>query len=219
MRVKRCFLIGKYNTWYDWGLTLTAKDTPPPEPYTNYVTLDGAHGTLDLSEALTGEVVYQDRTLTASFLCSRGTYREREGLLRDIRAAIHGRVAQLVEPDDPDHFFQGRVQIKSITRHEAYHQFTLEAICKPWRYAIHESRRAVAVADHAVGVVIRNQGSRTVCPALTVEGEVTVTANEIPTRLEAGSYKLADLKLTPGINLIQVSGRGSVLFTYREGVL
>lgn len=217
--MKRFFIIGKYNTWYDWGLTLTAKDTTPPEPYTNYVKLDGAHGTLDLSEALTGEVVYQDRTVTASFMCSEGTYQEREALLRDIRAALHGREVQLVEPDDPDHFFQGRVKIKSVTRHAAYVQFTLEATCKPWRYAINESRRAVAVAGTPLDVVVRNHGTRTVCPTITVEGTVTITVNGVATELEEGSYKITDLRLTPGVNIINVSGAGSAVFTYREADL
>lgn len=217
--MKRLFTFDKYNSWYDWRSTLTGKSVSAPEPKTNYIELDGAHGTLDLTEALTGEVTYNDRTVTASFLCSEGSYEDRRALLRDIASALHGRKVQIVEPDDIDHYFLGRVTVKVDTLHPVYTEFTLTATCDPWRYAIEASDRSVTVDHSAVDVVLHNNGVKTLLPLLTVEGSVYVTANGVTTELTTGPYKISTLKLYQGANVVNVSGTGKVTFTYREAML
>ena len=84
--MRRFFQIDKYNTAYDWGLVLTGQDLTPPAPKTNYVQLDGMSGSLDLTEALTGEVTYSDRTLTMTYTATAGTHADRVALLRTITA-------------------------------------------------------------------------------------------------------------------------------------
>lgn len=217
--MERFFILDKFNTWYNWRLILTAKDVTPPEPKTNYVNLDGMSGTLDLSESLTGEVTYQDRTVTASFWTDEGSYKDRETLLREIVAALHGRKIKIIEPDDPTHYFYGRVKIKSRKNNLAYAEFTIEATCEPWRYAIDETTRIVDASDQVVNVVITNNGNKTLCPILTVTGSVTITHNGGETSLTDGSYRILDVKLYRGVNIIGVSGNGSVTFTYREADL
>lgn len=213
--MKRFFMFDKYNTAYDWGLLLTAKDLTPPEPKTNYVQLDGMSGSLDLTEALTGEVPYNDRTLTASFMATEGTFDERVALLREITKALHGRKVRIVDPDDPQHYLLGRTNVKPVQA-PSYLELTIEATCDPWRYAINETERRV---DAPADVVIRNDGSQTVCPVLTVTGSVSITVNEATTELDEGSYKITDLRLKPGVNVIGVAGSGSVTFSYREADL
>lgn len=216
---RRFFILDKFNTWHDWRCTVTAKSVPPAEPKTNYVEIDGAHGALDLSEALTGGPVYGTRIVTASFMCSEGTYREREELLRRIRTALHGRKVQIIEPDDPDHFFLGRVVIKESVNNLAYMTFSIEAVCDPWRYAISAANRSTEVDGDSVDLVIQNHGDKTLCPVITVTGEVTLTFDGATADLIAGSYQVTDLRLTHGPNVVTVSGKGSVVFTYQEAVL
>lgn len=215
----RYFIIDKFNTWYDWRLTLTAKDVTPAAPKTNYVSLDGASGSLDLTESLTGEVAYDDRTVTASFVTSEGTFADRVRLLKDITAALHGRKVRIIEPDDPAHYFLGRFKIKAQEQTQWQLKIDLEATCDPWRYAIDESVRTVAVSGGLVDVVLTNGGVKTLCPVITVSGTVSITYNGVTTSLTAGSYKITDLRLTSGANVVRVSGTGSVTFTYREADL
>lgn len=217
--MKRFILFDKYNTAYDWGLLLTAKAVSASEPKTNYQELGGVSGTLDLTEALTGEVAYSDRTLTASFSLSDGTVQEREAMLQKIVAALHGRRVHIVEPDDPDHYLVGRVKIVGKSNTLAYATLDIEATCEPWRYAVNESERRVVVKNSSADVVICNAGTKTVCPVITVTGTVSITDNGVTTKLTAGSYKITDIRLKTGANVIGVSGSGSVVFTYREAVL
>lgn len=216
--MRRYLTIAKYNTWYDWRLTLTSQELTPPEPKTNYIELDGAHGTLDLSEALTGEVTYADRVYKATFWTSEGTYNDRLRVLQDIVHTVHGRKVPIILPDDPDHYLMGRVLVKSRTWDQVHAEVAIEAICDPWLYAVNETERRVEV-DGAQDVVIINGGDKMLCPVITVVGEVNITYNGVTTRLTDGHYQITDLRLTWGANVVGVSGTGSVTFTYREASL
>lgn len=216
--MRREFILDKYHTWHDWRLTLTAKDVTPAEPKTNYVELDGANGSLDLTEALTGEVAYRDRTVVASFWTSEGTFAERLQVLRKITTALHGRKVKIIEPDDPDHYFLGRVVIKAQAQSQVHLELSLEATCDPWRYSVNETERLVDV-DGEVDAVIMNHGDKTICPTLVVGGDVSLTFNGVTTKLSAGSYRITDLRLPHGANVVGLSGSGSVAFVYREASL
>lgn len=218
--MERFFILDKFNTWYDWKLVLTAKSVTPPTPKTNYVKLDGMSGTLDLSESLTNEVTYEDRTVTATFWTDYGNRKDREKLLNDITRAIHGKKIRLIEPDDTEHYFYGRVKIKSTLNNLAYAEFTIEATCEPWRYALTDSVRRVDVSsDDMTNIVINNNGVKTLSPSIDVTGLVTVKYEDITKTLREGTYKLPDIKLRQGVNVIGVSGNGSATFTYKEGDL
>ena len=217
--MERYFVLGNYNTWYDWDLILTAKDITPPKVKTNYVNIDGMSGTLDLTEALTGEPTFNDRTITATFWTDKGNRSERDKLLRDITIALHGRKIEVVEPDDPTHYFVGRVTIKSSKNILPYLEFSIEIVCEPWRYAIDETVRRVTLSSKRVNVVIRNNGAKTLCPTITVEDSAVVYygGNEIP--LNRGDWKISNIKLRHGFNTVGVSGAGTITFTYKEADL
>lgn len=218
--MERFFILDKFNTWYDWGLILTDKEIGAAEPKENYVDIDGMSGSLDLTESLTGEVTYKDRTISASFWTDNSSYRDRDVLMRKIVTSLHGKKIKIIEPDDPDHYYMGRVKIKSFDNTLPYLEFEIEATCEPWRYALTETERLVTVTtDSPVSVVIPNYGVKTLLPVLTVTGNITITSGGVNTSLGAGSYKVSSLKLYQGVNVFKVSGAGSVTFTYREADL
>ena len=201
----RYFVLDKFNTWYDWRLTLTSKDVTAPEVKTNYVSIDGMHGTLDLTEALTGDVLYNDRTVTASFWSDEGTFLERASLLKTITASLHGKKVQIIEPDDPEHYFLGRIKIKNVVQDQVHIEFTIEATCEPWRYAIEETNRRVDV-NGDTDVVIHNTGAKAITPVLVVTGGVYVTHGNNISLLNEGSWKVTDLRLSQGTNIVKLSG-------------
>jgi phage-related protein len=218
--MERFFILDKFNTWYDWRLILTAKDVTPPEPKTNYVDIDGMSGTLDLSEALTGEITYKDRTISASFWTNEGTFKERSDLLRKIVTALHGKKMKIIEPDDPDHYFYGRVKVKSLNNILPYATFTIECTCEPWRYSVADTVRTIKPnADKWTDVVIHNHGVKTVCPEIVVTDFASIKYGEFIEILNAGSYKFSDIKFYQGANVVSILGGGSVTFKYKEADL
>lgn len=219
--MERCFLFGDYNTWVDWGLILTQKsDIDPPEVKTNYVDIDGMNGSLDLSDTLAGEPTYKDRTITAAFCACDGTYENRRALMRSITALLHGRKMRIVEPDDLGHYFYGRVRIKNVRHTVPLSEFSVECICDPWRYELDETVHTIPVSSQApVDVPIYNSGRKTVCPDISVSGQVTFTCCGVTSSATSGSYKVTTFKLYQGENIIQVSGNGTLTLTYRRADL
>lgn len=217
--MERFFQFNNFNTWYDWDLVLEEKAISLPEPKTHTVELDGRSGSLDLTESLTGEVVYKDRTISASFWTCEGNRKHRDDVYKKIVSALHGKKIKIIEPDDPDHYFYGRVKIKNASNTIPYMKFDLEATCEPWRYALEESVRSVDVNGEVIGVVMRNEGVKTLSPVVTVTGSIAISYGEDSVALTDGSYKITGLKLKQGANVAYVSGTGSVTFTYREAGL
>lgn len=213
----RTFIINNKSTYHDFNLYLTDKSIARPEPKTNYIELDGANGSLDLSEALTGEIAYKDRALKASFFCDEGNRLERERTLNELTRMLHGKKVKIIEPDDLDHYYLGRAKITNESNTLSHMEFSIEAQCEPWRYAIEETSRIVETDTQEITkVVINNKGLRTVCPSINIVGNVNVIIGGVVNSLSTGDYKISSLKLKHGYNIVDVSGSGTITFKYRE---
>lgn len=219
--ITRGIQFGNFHTADDWNLILHSKTLTPPKPKTNYVSIPGRDGDLDLSEALTGEIHYENRIAAFKFIATDGTYADREDLLTEIVAQLHGKRVQIIDPDYPGYYFSGRCTVTERTNINAYGTITVEANCDPYKYAIDETTRHVALipSNGTVSVVLTNTGVRTVTPTLTVTGSVTLTFGTTSTTLSAGTYVLPALQFPAGTTTIQVSGNGTIAFTYREAIL
>lgn len=216
----RGFKYDDIHTGNDWGLILTAKTIDPPEPKLYQVDLDGADGSLDLSESLAGEIRFKDRTVTASYVMTEGTYEERLALMTKIVVYLHGRKRKVVEPDDTDHYFVGRSVISDIKHNQAYSSFKVTTECEPWRYYRETIKRHCdinSVAAHKL--IFTNRGAKTACPVLTVTGLVSFILKGETVSLTPGTYRLTALKLYSGVNEVQVLGSGSIIFEYGEADL
>lgn len=215
--MERYFIIDKYNTFTDWDLILTSKTITPPEPKTYYVEIDGMNGSIDLSESLSGTTVYKDRTISATFWTDKGNRSDRVKLLRQIRSAIHGKKVSIIEPDDPNHHFLGRIKITNEINNLAYAEISIEATCEPYRYSNDKiTRSCVITASTTTDIVINNSGVKTISPVVKIEGNITITYNDSSIELTTGSYKILELTLYQGVNVVRVAGEGVITFEYEE---
>lgn len=99
------------HSYWDWGLMLkTAPKISSPEPKTHYVDIPGAHGSLDLTEALTGKVQYKNRTITLEFISTAGRA-EWSAVYSAILSELHGQVKKIRLDDDSQHTYTGRVTV------------------------------------------------------------------------------------------------------------
>lgn len=212
---------GDYHTAEDWNLILHEKIVSPPVPKTNYVSVPGRDGDLDLTEALSGVVNYQDRKASYTFLLTDGTHADRVELISQIIGVLHGQRVQIIDTDDyPDYYMNGRLTVTDVSNSNAYGILKIEAVCQPWRYAINQKTKAVTVtaSDGTVSVTMTNSGYKTVAPTLTVTGSITLTYGSTSTTLSAGTYILAGLRFTPGVNTVTVAGTGSISISYQEAI-
>lgn len=218
--MERYFLFDDKNTYLNWHLILTEKNITPPDIKTNYVDIGGMSGSLDLTETLTGEITYNDRTISASFWTDHGNRDDRSKLLHEIRCYLHGRKLKIVEPDDSDHYFVGRVKITSESNNLAYAEMTLEITCEPWRYSHYETERRIDVGSYIPSeFILTNHGVKSLCPDIFIDRNVTLHFDNTEIPLSEGQYKISDVKFRPGFNLLLISGHGSIKFVYREAIL
>ena len=126
------------HTYWDWGLMLKKPpEISTPEPKTHYVDIPGAHGAMDLTEALTGKVQYKNRTLTLEFI----TKADRENwsaLYSDILTTMHGQmVEEITLDDDPAHHYRGRVTVgDSVRENDEWVSIKLTAEVEPFKKSI-----------------------------------------------------------------------------------
>lgn len=212
---------GEYHTAQDWNLIMNEKIVSPPVPKTNYVSVPGRDGDLDLTEALSGEVNYQDRKASYTFLLTDGTHADRVELISQIIGVLHGQRVQIIDTDDyPDYYMNGRLTVTDVSNSNAYGVLKIEAVCQPWRYAINQKTKTVTVtaSDGTVTVTMSNGGYKTIAPTLTVTGSITLTYGSTSTTLSAGTYILSGLRFTPGVNTVTVAGTGTITFNYQEAI-
>ena len=99
------------NTWEDWHLIPASKPlVAPAEPFTNYIDVPGAHGKIDLSEYLTGNVVYKNRSGSFQFFVAGG-YGFPEERCNQIMNLLHGKRSIMVLDDEPQYYYTGRFSV------------------------------------------------------------------------------------------------------------
>lgn len=216
---KRTLKIGTYDTAFH-GWTLTGWILSDPEQKTNYIEKTGGDGSWDMSTALTGGIPrYRDRTLTATFECSKGTRADREILIRDMVNTLDGLVWPIVLPDRPEHYLTGRIHVRELQNSLAYAEVEVSATCEPWLYKSHESVVEIVSAGPEGTEDIYNYGRKAVVPMLMVVGTIGLKFGDNEVQLGEGAYKWPSLLLAPGLNTLTYAGAGTVTITYREAVL
>ena len=215
----RGITFGDYNTAEDWGLTMSTKKIPLPAPKTTLVSVPGRDGDIDMTEALDGVVHYDDRPASFVFEMLEGTPQKRIELAKEISRAIHGKLLRIIDQDDyPGYYLMGRVTVTDVSHNKAYSTIKVSATCRPWRYAVNEVSRTFVLTTLPRLVTLNNDGDMVVNPRIQVSGYMTMEFGTSSAQLSAGTYILPSFRLKPGLNTLKLSGSGSAVFTYQEGI-
>ena len=195
------FKIGDKLTYDDWGLFLQSFQISDPDPKTNYIDIPGGDGSIDLTEALTGAVVYHDREITASFNTNapRASWRP---LMEDIQNYAHGRKFAITVPDDPDHYYKGRVKIGTLIKHATNATFTLTAKVDPYKYKNDETVIQLTIdSTGTMTTTIPNSRMR-VIPTFTFSAQTQIEWKNITISVDAGERTISQILLEQGDNPI-----------------
>lgn len=209
---------GDLNT-AELNLILNEKAIKPPTPKTYYVSVDGRDGDVDMSEALNGEIKYNNTEASFKFLMTKGTPIERVDLMEDIVQRLHGQKLKIVLPDDSEHYLMGRVSIIETKATAALTEFKVSANCEPWKYSNVETVITKTATAAGINVTCTNNGRKTVIPELTVKGSVVVEFGNVKTSLSDGTFKILGIKFETGSHTLKISGTGTITIKYREALL
>lgn len=182
----------------DYGLLLVSHDETPPAPRIYRVELDGADGTLDLSE-WAGELKYDNRTVEIVF-------RDMSARHREFVQKLLGRVWRITFMDEEEWFYEGRCEgIGTQTRRHVT-DLTVTFRCAPYKM-----RRKNTVISFNAGanqdIVLRAE-RKTVIPTANLAASCRVEWNGNTHEIPAGESKPAWFVITdePGQVLKILSG-------------
>lgn len=124
------------HSYWDWGLMLrAAPKITSPAPKTHYVDIPGAHGSMDLTETLTGKVQYKNRRITFEFVTMAGR-EDWSAIYSDILSELHGQMKEIRLDDDPMHMYRGRVTVGDPERAKNVIAIKMTAEVEPFKKSI-----------------------------------------------------------------------------------
>ena len=200
----------------EWNIVLTKADIPLPKPKTSLVEIKGADGVLDLSEVLTGDILYNNRTITLTFEMMDDT--DYYDLISDISNYLHGRIVTITLTNDEDYYYVGRASINKWQCVKRKGTIVITVDAEPYKYSVTETTIIVNVDNQTKTITLQNSRKR-VCPMLNVTGTITLTINGVNYKLAEGKQQLSNFRLVEGNNVVKVSGNGTLTITYRQGEL
>lgn len=127
----------QFHTLKDWSLAVGNNNyIGDPEQHTDFISVKGRNGLLDISEALTGRPTYSSRPINIAL----GGIRERndwDAVVSDIRNKIEGKTIKLIFDNDPTYFWYGRCHVTNFDRTRELGQFNIEIPnADPYKYNV-----------------------------------------------------------------------------------
>jgi len=200
----------------DYGLVVAPYAIPMPEPQTSFVDIPGRDGTLDLSEAF-GTVRYADRIIPLT-LYARAPF---DAAVSAFAADVHGRRLNVIFNRDPAYYYDARVTVEDVEKHAGYCELSLECRARPYKLEHYET--IVTAQIEGTESVILSNTRMPIVPVVTTSAEMTLTYTiggaDYTVTLSAGTHIIPSLVLTEEETQIELTGTGSISFTYRKGAL
>ena len=202
----------------DWGLVMSEKIIGTPEVKTKTADLNDRDGVLDFTDALLGVPAYGTRELSFVF-DYLDSVEEWTRLFTEIRNFLHGRRVKIVEPDDPDYYYLGRVNVGDPSGGRVK-TFSVDVTADTWKYKATGETVVKGNATASETIVLPNDW-RPVCPKITTTGAVTFEFGGVNYSIAgAGTFQFPKIRLAYGENLFNiVSGSGEITFKYQEGAI
>lgn len=173
----------------------------PPEPKTYTVDIPGGNGTIDLTEALTGDVSYENRSQEFTFDVLYPD--DFEKTKTKIMNFLHGRAYDYTMTMDPGYTYHGRFTVESF-EHTAYANGIVGEIKVKIEANAYKSKGTQAYKLNATcGKLYRfESGRRKVHPIIECEQVCFFTllpnGNEIT--VPSGTHRLNDVLFESGVN-------------------
>lgn len=127
---------GEKNTWDDWRLVPSSRPVfNPPAQKVKTLDIPGGDGLIDLSTALTGYPVYQNRTGSIEFLVMND-FKPWQEAYSDIMDYLHGKTMRAVLEDDPDYFYEGRFAVNSWKSEKNWSKIVIDYSVGPYKWSL-----------------------------------------------------------------------------------
>lgn len=227
---------GSKNTWDDWHLVPTSRPVfNPPSVKTNIIDIPGANGSIDLTEALTGEPLFSDRTGSFEFIVVND-YTSWEKAYSDIMNYLHGKQMHAILEDDPNFYYNGRFSVNQWKSDRSWSLITINytvdpfkkrrtSSLDPWFWDTFNFRTGIiATYDHirvegSLKIRIDYRDGQSVVPTFISSAPMTLVFDGESYEIPKGEYRRQKIKISKGIREFTFIGNGYVSIRYRGASL
>ena len=218
--IEKGIYFGDVHSFNDLNLILSKVEITPAEPKTDYVDIPGGDGSIDMTEAH-GEVKFHDRTLKFTFTMRPNDPLTWDGKQKQVSNALNGRrFDRITNDDDPGYYWTGRVTVDGYAANKKIRQIVVSVRVKPYKMRQDETIATFTLSETEKAVVLTND-RKSAIPTITNtdENAVIVFGGKTITLEAVGTHRVLDVCLTEGNNSMEISGSGTLTFTWREGAL
>lgn len=205
-----------YHSFDDFGLILSSKTIGSAEPKTELIEVPGADAPLDFTEFF-GDIKYNNRPLSFTFtlLPPASEFPEKYS---DIANKMNGRKMKIIDDEDPDFWYYGRVSVGDLEKDKNTATIAVECDCEPFKYKLNKTTKQVTVSG-STSVQLDNLRQH-VTPTFNSTAAIDVTYEDTKYSVSTtGDFVIPELVLKEGQNTLTITGTATVKITYQEGGL
>ena len=194
-------VVGGVDLFERFGMVMSDDFTlSPPSPKTYLVDVPGGSGSIDLTEAMTGDVAYGTRK--QSFVFGVIEPERFERIKTEASNFLHGRRFDYELTMDPGYAYRGRFSIDEYYSKAHIGYFKVDVEADPWKTKGTQTYRL----DASGGRMFRfESGRRPVRPTIECSHPVRVTFDGKTTSLPSGTWRLNDVLFTEGWNELYIN--------------
>lgn len=226
------------HTWRDWRIVPTSRPVfKPPNVKKFEIEIPGADGLLDMTESLTREVHYNNRTGSLEFQVENKW--SWHNVYSDIMDFLHGQQMKAVLDDEPVFYYIGRFSVNDWKSDQMNSKIVIDYSVEPYKLEMFSSMEdwewdtfnfetgiireyKELRVDESLSFVIEGR-RKSVIPSFTVVSDdgsgLKVTFNGTTYDLPDGTTRVVNIVTKAGANTLVFTGNGTVSIDYRGGRL
>lgn len=176
----------------------------PPAPKLYTVDIPGGNGSIDLTEALTGDTAYENREQTFNFVCMFPE--DFEKVKTNVSNYLHGKAFDYQITMDPDYTYHGRFTVETYS-HAMYSEGKVGTIQIKISANPYKKKQKKSYILNGIGGRMFNliSGRRPVRPVIETQQVAEVSFNGITTTVPVGTHRLNKVLFKEGVNEIYIN--------------
>lgn len=204
------------HSYDDLQLILTKTKIGVPSPKIMKIELEEYDGSIDVTNALTDVVFFNNRELQFEFSCfyDNQWYNSKASLILN---ALNGKKVKITLDDDKEYYYEGRVYL-DMNSDRRISSIVVTCDCEPYKYDVKETTKTFNVTTSQV-CNIEYTGTKRVCPVINVSASMQLVIGSAYYQLKQGDNIVPDFVLKNGSNSFEFKGTGTAKVTYRGGLL
>jgi phage-related protein len=224
---------GTKHSYKDFGLILSSKDISLPKAKTKTVEIPGADGVIDLTEILTDDVKYENRTLSFTFTVI-DPMASWSAVLSTVTNYLHGKKMRIYMDWDRNYYYEGRCSVNQFKSSKRTATIVIDCDCDPYKIEKNSAsdpwvwdtfsfvdgiiyiNKVTVSGTKSVALINRR---KIVSPTFICSAAMTVTFDGVTYNLSKGTTTVLDIRFQEGENIVVFKGNGTVQIDYKGGSL